>query len=67
MKASLPENVERAVKLFNEGKVSVSEGAELADLSVGEYMDLLTSRGIKSQVTLEDHKQGLKTAESWFK
>jgi len=58
---------EYAVKLFTEGKVSLGEGAQLADLSVGEYMDLLTSRGIKSQVTLEDHQHGLKTAASWFK
>jgi len=56
-----------AVKLFAESKVSISEGAQLVDLSVGEYMDLLSSRGIKSKVTLEDHKAGLKTAEAWFK
>ncbi len=58
---------ERAVKLFAEGKVSISEGAQLADMAVSEYMDLLASRGIKSKVTLEDHKQGLKTAEAWIK
>lgn len=58
---------EYALKLFAEGRVSISEGAALAKLSVGEYMDLLASRGIKSRVTLEDHKLGLKTAEAWCK
>lgn len=58
---------EYAVKLFAEGKVSISEGSQLADLSVGEYLDLLASRGVKSRVTLEDYKQGLKNAQAMFK
>lgn len=58
---------EYAVKLYAEQRVSISEGAKLADLSVGEYMDLLVSRGMKSQVTLEDYQEGLKNAEALFK
>lgn len=58
---------EYAIKLFAEGKLSISEGAKLADLSVGEYLDLLTSRGVKSKVTLEDYQQGLKNARALFK
>lgn len=58
---------EYAIKLFAQGKVSLSEGAGLADLAVGEYMDLLASRGIKSKITLEDYQQGLKHAQQMFK
>lgn len=59
--------VEEAVEFFAESKVTLSEGAHLADLSAGEYMDLLASKRIKSKVTLEDYEQGLKTAERLLK
>lgn len=55
---------EYAVKLFAEGRVSLGEGAQLAGLSVGEYLDLLVSRGLQSKVTAEDYLQGLKAAKS---
>lgn len=55
---------EYAVKLFAEGRVSLGEGAQLARLSVGEYLDLLVSRGLQSKVTAEDYLQGLKAAKS---
>jgi len=58
---------EYAIKLFAEGKVSISEGAQLAALSVGEYLNMLASRGLKSKVTLEDYQEGLKNAEALFK
>lgn len=58
---------EFAVKLFAENRLSIGEGAELANLSVGEYMELLASRGIKSKVTLEDYREGLKHAEEMLK
>ncbi len=51
---------EYAIKLFSENKVSIGKGAELAKLSIGEYLNLLTSRGIKSKVTIEDYQGGLK-------
>lgn len=58
---------EYAVKLFAEGRVSLGEGAQLAGLSVGEYMDLLVSRGLQSKVTLEDYWQGLGAAKALLK
>jgi predicted HTH domain antitoxin len=57
---------EYALKLFSQGRLSISEGAELAGLSVGEYLELLVSRGIKSQVTLKDYEEGLGHAEALF-
>lgn len=57
---------EYALKLFSQGRLSISEGAGLAGLSVGEYLELLASRGIKSQVTLRDYEDGLGHAEALF-
>lgn len=53
---------ELAVKLFSEGKTTISESAEIAELSVGEMMELLADRGIKSKITLKDYEEGLSTA-----
>ena len=43
-----------AVELFSEGKVSTSEAAEVAGLSVGELMDELVRRGVKPSIARED-------------
>ncbi|MBI2580429.1 UPF0175 family protein [Candidatus Woesearchaeota archaeon] len=51
-----------AVELFSEGKASTSEAAEVAGLSVGELMDELVRRGVKSSTTAEDLAGSLKTA-----
>ncbi len=53
---------ELAIKLFSEGKTTISESAEIAELSVGEMMELLVDRGIKSKITLKDYEEGLSTA-----
>ncbi len=53
---------ELAIKLFSEGKTTISESAEIAELSVGEMMELLVDRGIKSKITLKDYEEGLATA-----
>jgi len=53
---------ELAIKLFSEGKTTISESAEIAELSVGEMMELLVDRGINSKVTLKDYEEGLSTA-----
>ncbi len=53
---------ELAVKLFSEGKTTISESAEIAQLSVGEMMEILSDRGIKSKITLKDYEEGLSTA-----
>lgn len=53
---------ELAVKLFSEGKTTISESAEIAQLSVGEMMELLSERGIKSKITLKDYEEGMSSA-----
>ena len=61
---ALIKNIEKelAVKLFSEGKTTIGESAEIAELSVGEMMELLADRGIKSKITLKDYEEGLATA-----
>ncbi len=53
---------ELAVKLFSEGKTTISESAEIAQISIGEMMELLVDRGIKSKITLKDYEEGLSAA-----
>lgn len=51
-----------AIKLFSEGKVSLSEAAQIADISAGEMMDNLVKRGIRSGVDEDDLKNSLRIA-----
>ena len=51
-----------AIKLYSEGKITISECAQIAEKSVGEMMELLTDRGIKSKITTEDLEKGLSNA-----
>ena len=58
--------VEEAAKLYREGKTSVSEAAKIAELPVGEMMDELVKRGIKSDLTVEEYKESLNAAFRLF-
>ena len=51
-----------AVEMFAKEKVSTSEAARIAGLSVGEMMDELVRRGIKSSITPEDLRGSLERA-----
>jgi len=57
---------ELAIKLFSEGKTTISESANIAEISVGEMMELLSNRGIKSKITLSDYEEGMTAAEEVF-
>ena len=54
--------LETAIKLFSEGKLSLSEAANTAGISVGEMMDKLREVGISSKITLEDLQGSFKNA-----
>ena len=54
--------LEVAIKLFSKGKVSTTEAADIADVSVGEMMDELVKRGIKPDITEKDLKGSLERA-----
>ncbi len=45
-----------------ERKTTLSESAEIAQVSTGEMMELLAERGIKSKITLKDYEEGLASA-----
>jgi len=51
-----------AVEMFNRGKASTSEAAEIAGLSIGEMMDELAKRGLRPAITKEDIKGSLERA-----
>ena len=54
--------LETALELFSKGKVSTSEAAEIAGLSIGEMMDEIAKRGLRPNITKEDIKDSLKIA-----
>ncbi len=59
--------IEEAVRLYKEGKISISEAANKASLSVGETMDELVKRGIRSDLTVEGYKGSLTAAYELFR
>ncbi len=58
--------VEQAANLYKKGNVSLSVAAKMAELSVGEMMDELVKRGVKSDLTVEGYKESLATAFKLF-
>jgi len=54
--------VDFAIKLFSEEKLSVSEAAEIAGISIGEFMEVLVKRGVKVAIDLLDIQEGLDNA-----
>lgn len=47
--------LDTAVDLYAEGKIDLSRAASLANLSVGEMMEVLARRGVGSQLSEEDY------------
>lgn len=58
--------VDEAVQLYKENKATLSGAALVAQLSVGEMMEELVRKGVKSNMTLEDYKESLATAFKLF-
>jgi predicted HTH domain antitoxin len=58
---------EMAIKLFSEGKITISECAKMAETSVGEIMELLAARGVRSKITIDDFEEGLSNALDIFR
>lgn len=52
--------LEKALKLYSERKVTTWKAAEIAGLSLYEFIDILRVRRIPAQYTLEDLKEDLK-------
>ena len=51
-----------ALRLFTKGKISTSEAAKIADLSIGEMMDEIVKSGLKQDFLKENIKSDFKKA-----
>ena len=49
-----------AVERYKKGDASLGKAAQLAGLSVGQMMTLLTEFGVESRIEKDDYLQGLK-------
>jgi predicted HTH domain antitoxin len=51
--------LDRAARLYGEGRISKARAAEMAGISVYEMLDEIEKRGLRSPYTLEDMRQDL--------
>lgn len=58
---------ERALQLYINGKLSIEGAAKFADMYIGEFLNLMASRGINLNVTLENYREGLKNLKNIWK
>ena len=55
-----------ALRRYEEGKYSLGKAAEIAGMSLSEFMDLLTEFGITSRISYEDYLEGFENLkEVW--
>ncbi|MBU2477189.1 UPF0175 family protein [Candidatus Micrarchaeota archaeon] len=57
----------KAIKEYQEGKISIGKAAETAGISLWEMMDELKAKNIANPLTKEDYKEGLKNLEKVLK
>lgn len=48
-----------AVKLYREGKVSLAEAADLANISLREMIDVLLDHGVKGNIRADQQKKAI--------
>ena len=51
---------EKALELYIKGKFSLEQAAKFADIYIGEFYELMSAKGIESNLTLEDFNESLK-------
>ena len=51
--------LEKGLELYKHGKTSLDKAANIAGLTVSEMMDEAAAKGIKSEESIEDYKNGL--------
>lgn len=56
-----------ALSRYKEGKASIGKAAEIANLSLSEFMDLVAGLGIPCGIDVKDYLEGAKVAEKIFK
>ena len=59
--------IDYALKLYQDGKISIGKAAETAGVSLWELLDTIVKRKIPIQISKEDMEEDLKAAmaESW--
>lgn len=59
--------IDYALKLYQDGKISIGKAAETAGITVWELLDTIVKRKIPLQISKEDLEEDLKAAmaESW--
>lgn len=55
-------NLERALTLYREGKITLWKAARIADMSLWEMMDIIKQRRIPIQYTFKDFKEDFEAA-----
>lgn len=58
--------IEEAAQLYKENKITISEAARMAQLTIGETMEELAKRGARSDLTIEEYKESLNAALKIF-
>lgn len=53
-------NLEKALQLYHEGKISIDKASKIARLTMNEIMNEIAAKGIKSDETIEEYKEGIK-------
>ncbi len=48
-----------AVDLYREGKITLNEASELADVTVREMIDILLDRGVRGNVRLDQQRKAI--------
>ena len=55
-----------AIKGYVKGKYSIGKAANLANLPLSEFMDLIMELGIKSKISLEEILEGYENLKKYF-
>ena len=50
---------EKALELYIKGKFSIEQAAKFADMHIGEFFELMKTRGIENNLTIEDFNESL--------
>lgn len=51
---------EKALELYIKGKFSIEQAARFSDMYISEFFELMSLRGIESNLTLEDFNESIK-------
>jgi len=57
---------EFAIKLYADGEIGVSRAAHMADMYIGDFMELVAKRGIGSNITEEQYRLAEKGGDKIF-